>query len=73
MKQTSCANRIKYLKDARFSDFQDDINFIETHFQEIRDLYSSHENKLDEVIDDFRRHQCFICDKCSKIRIGLYS
>ena len=75
IRQASCANRIKYLKNAQFQDIQEDIDFIEREFQEIRDLYSSHnqtEKKLKEVQDDFERHRKLICDKCNKIRVGLY-
>ena len=73
--QTSCANRIKYLKDAKFQDIQEDIDFIAREFDEIRDLYSSHnqtEPKLKAVHIDFERHRNLICDKCNKIRIALY-
>ena len=73
MKQRSCANRIKYLKDAGFEDINNDILFIENHFKEIRDLYSNHQNDLDSVRSDFEKHQNLISDKCNKIRVGLYS
>ena len=74
--QGSCGNRIKYLKDAGFSDIKADIDFIETHFQDIRDLYSNHnqsEEALQEVKIDIDKHRTNIVDKCCKIRIGLYS
>lgn len=73
--QRSCANRIKYLKDAKFQDIQEDIDFIAREFEEIRNLYSSHnqtEHKLRAVQVDFERHRNLICDKCNKIRVGLY-
>lgn len=73
--QRSCANRIKYLKDAKFQDIQEDIDFIAREFEEIRNLYSSHnktEHKLKAVQTDFERHRNLICDKCNKIRVGLY-
>ena len=73
--QASCANRIKYLKDANFLDIQEDINFIADKFEEIRMLYSNHNNSkknLDSVYEDFKRNQQYICDKCNKIRIWLY-
>ena len=73
MKQRSCANCIKYLKDAEFDDINGDILFIENHFKEIRDLYSYHQNDLSSVRKDFERHQTLISDKCNKIRVGLYS
>lgn len=76
IKQGSCANRIKYLKDAGFADIKEDIEFIETNFQNIRDLYSNHnqnEESLKSVKVDIDRHRINIVDKCSKIRIGLYS
>ncbi len=76
MKQTSCANRIKYLKDASFPDIKDDITFIETHFIEIRDLFSNHsasDEELKTVKKDIDKHRDCIVDKCCKIRIGLYS
>lgn len=73
MKQRSCANRIKYLKDAGFEDINSDILFIENHFKEIRDLYSNHQNDLHSVRTDFERHQNLISDKYNKIRVGLYS
>lgn len=76
IRQASCANRIKYLKNAHFQDIQEDIGFIEREFQEIRDLYSNHnqtDKKLNDVRGDFERHRDFICDKCNKIRMGLYT
>lgn len=75
VQQASCANRIKYLKDAQFQDIQEDIDFIAREFGEIRDLYSNHnqtETKLKAVQIDFEKHRNLICDKCNKIRIGLY-
>ncbi len=75
MKQASCGNRIKYLKEASFKEIQDDMNFIETHFSEIRDLYSNHnkdEETLESVRVDINKHRDCILDKCCKIRIGLY-
>ena len=76
MRQTYCANRIKYMKDASFDDIKEDILFIETHFEEIRNLYSSHnqnEEELTSVKIDIDRHRGLITDKCCKIRVGLYS
>ena len=73
MKQRSCANRIKYLRDADFDGITDDIVFIENHFNEIRDLYSNHKDDLGSVRKDFEKHQNLISDKCNKIRVGLYS
>lgn len=73
LKQSSCANRIKYLKDAKFTDIEQDIIFIEEQFQEIRDLYSNHKDDLPSVKNDLERHQRLICDKCNKIRVNLYS
>ena len=76
IKQGSCANRIKYLKDAGFADIKGDIEFIETNFQNIRDLYSNHnqdEDALQSVKVDMDKHRTNIVDKCSKIRVGLYS
>lgn len=73
--QSSCANRIKYLKDANFRDIQADIDFIAREFEEIRDLHSNHKQtskKLKTVLIDFEKHRALICDKCNKIRIGLY-
>lgn len=74
--QASCANRIKYLKDANFPDIKDDINFIEVNFRNIRDLYSNHsqnEESLQNVKVDIDKHRNNIVDKCSKIRVELYS
>lgn len=75
MRQQSCANRIKYIKDAEFPDIKEDIVFIEQHFDEIRDLYSNHNNvqEIDHVKKDIDRHRTLINDKCCKIRINLYS
>lgn len=75
MKHASCGNRIKYLKDASFKEIQDDIVFIETHFNEVRDLYSNHcndEETFESVRIDINKHRDYIIDKCCKIRIGLY-
>lgn len=76
MQQASCANRIKYIKDAAFSDIKDEIDFIEHHFTDIRDLYSNHyqnEEEFKGVKKDIDKHRNCITDKCCKIRIGLYS
>lgn len=76
MKHGSCANRIKYLKDASFSDIRDEISFIDDKFNEIRDLYSNHsknQNELDTVKIDIDKRRDLIVDKCCKIRIGMYS
>ena len=73
--QSSCANRIRYLQEAGFSHIQEDIDFIEEHFREIRELYSNHskaKKELDVVKKDFQKQQRLICDKCTKIRIELY-
>lgn len=70
--QRSCANRIKYLNDAKFQEIQEDITFIANQFDVIRELYSNHESNLDAVMVDFKRSQGLICDKCNKIRLGLY-
>lgn len=75
LKQASCANRIKYLRDASFKDIQKDIEFIDTHFSFIRDLYSEHkksQDDLDAVKKDINKHRDLIVDKCCKIRIGMY-
>ena len=40
--QRSCANRIKYLNDAKFQEIQEDITFIANQFDVIRELYSNH-------------------------------
>lgn len=75
LKQASCANRIKYLKDASFNDIKEDIEFIDQHFSEIRDLYSNHSScgeSLTSVRVDIDRHRDQIVDKCSKIRVELY-
>ena len=75
MQQTSCANKIKYLIDAGFTDIQADIKFIETQFNAIRDVYSnnnSDKNKLNRVKTDIDYRRRLIIDKCCKIRVGLY-
>lgn len=38
--QQSCANRIKYIKDANFQDIRESIDFIAREFEEIKNLYS---------------------------------
>lgn len=76
MKHGSCANRIKYLRDASFLDIKDEINVIEDKFNEIRDLYSNHskiQEELDSVKIDIDKRRDIIVDKCCKIRVGLYS
>ena len=75
LKQQSCANRIKYLKDAAFPDLVKDIEFIETNFESIRDLYSNHNSSaesLSSVYLDVKKHRDNITDKCCKIRVELY-
>ena len=64
------------MKDAGFTDIEGDIEFIETNFENIRDLYSNHnqsEEALQRVKVDIDKHRMNIVDKCSKIRVGLYS
>lgn len=46
LRHGSCGNRIKYLKDASFSDINKEISFIETQFEEIRELYSNHNSNF---------------------------
>ena len=73
--QGSCANRIKYIKEAGFSDIQEEIDFISEKFDEIRNLYSNHcqsKESLKTVIIDFEKHREQICDKCNKIRVEMY-
>lgn len=75
IKHGSCANRIKYLKDAGFTDIKGDIEFIESNFENIRDLYSHHNQSDEELLRvklDIDKHRTNIVDKCNKIRIGLY-
>ena len=74
-RQSNCANRIKYLKDAKFIETREDIDFIKKHFQRIRDLYSDHSTSpesLRAVKKDIDKHRQQIIDKCIKIRIELY-
>lgn len=72
----TCANRIKYLKDANFADINEEVEFIDQHFQELRELYSNHYNNkeagLEMVKKDMDRHRALIIDKCNKIRVNLY-
>lgn len=75
IRQASCANRIKYLQDASFSDIKSDIEFIEKHYDEIRKLYSensNNEDNLNDVRGDIDKHKIHIIDKCVKIRTSLY-
>lgn len=75
LKQQSCANRIKYLKDAAFPDLLKDIEFIETNFDSMRDLYSHHNSSADDLSSvylDMEKHRDNITDKCCKIRVELY-
>lgn len=76
MRHGSCGTRIKSLKDAGFSAIKEEIGQIEYHFNEIRDLYSSH-NQSEEALESVRmnidKHRDIIVNKCFKIRVGLYS
>ncbi len=75
VRQSSCANRIKYLKDSSFSEIKKDIEFIHRNYEEIRDLYSNHcksDADLKSVQVDIDKHRSNIVDKCNKIRISLY-
>lgn len=75
IKHGSCGNRIKYLKDAGFADIKSDIDFIESNFQNIRDLYSNHNQSEEALLDvkvDIDKHRMNIVDKCCKIRLLLY-
>ena len=72
LKQSSCANRIKYLKDANFQEIREDIEFISSQFEMLRNLYSEHMDDPSVVEADFRKIQSRIGDKCNKIRLGLY-
>ena len=76
LRHGSCGTRIKSLKDAGFVDIKKEIDFIDSNFNEIRDLYSNHnksEEELDTVRIDINKHRDNIVDKCCKIRISLYS
>lgn len=72
---SSCDNRIKYLKD--YSDInaiRKELEFINSHFMEIRQLYSNHNtsnSELQSVMKDINRHRMLIDDKCEKIIIML--
>lgn len=72
-KQVACANRIKYLKDAGFSDIQEDVNYIDDHFEMMRDLYSPSKKVMDNNIDKFKKQQELVAARCVKIRINLYT
>ena len=74
--QQSCGNRIKYLKEAGFKDIDDDVEFISTHFEELRLLYSENSQndaKLNGVKETMQRLRSNISDKCNKIRVSLYT
>lgn len=76
MLQSSCANKIKYLKDAKFPKIQEEVDFIESKINDIRDLYSYHnssEEDLKSVEKDFEKKRNEISDKCDKIRVSLYT
>lgn len=76
MRHASCANRIKYLNDASFSDIREEIKFVDSKFNEIRELYSNHsksQEELDTVKIDIDKRRDNIVDKCCKIRVSLYS
>ena len=72
-KQVACANRIKYLKDAGFSDIQDDVEFIDKHFEMMRDLYSPDKKTMKKNTDKFKKQQELVAARCVKIRINLYA
>lgn len=75
IRQSSCANRIKYLMDSSFSSIRKDIEFIHRNYNEIRELYSNHSKnvaELNKVRVDIDKHRDNIIDKCNKIRVGLY-
>lgn len=76
MMQASCANKIKYLKDAKFPKIQEEVAFIESKINDIRELYSNHnssEEDLKSVVKDFEKKRNEINDKCDKIRVLLYT
>ena len=72
-KQVACANRIKYLKDACFVDIKDDIDFIDEHFEQMRNLYSPSTKEMRKNLDKFKKQQELVAARCVKIRIGLYA
>lgn len=75
MMQQTCGNKISYLKNAGFKDFDDDFLFIEKELIELRTIFSEHmdnPHNLEIVRKDLERHKQNICDKCDKIRIKLY-
>jgi len=76
MLQASCANKIKYLKDANFTNISIEVEFIESKITDIRELYSNHstsEEELKGVLKDFEKKRNDISDKCDKIRVSLYA
>lgn len=72
MPHTSCANRIQYLLDAGFDEFEDELNFIAERLEKIRDLYSENESIYNQNLYEMNRLRTHVVDKCIKIRIELY-
>ena len=75
MLQRSCGNKIKYLCDAEFKNYNDEFQYIQQEFEEIRNLFSEHSSSQEEVevvVKDIKRHIQNISDRCDKVRIMLY-
>ena len=73
--QKSIANRIVYLKDCKLKAVAEELGYLESEFEEIRELYSNHnqtEESLQSINDDLYRHQVNITDKIDKIRLKIY-
>lgn len=71
-KQTACSSRIKYLKDANIKGIQEDIDFIDQHFWQLRDLYSPNETIMEKNLPMIQKQQDLIAARCVKIRISLF-
>lgn len=74
-RQMSCGNKIKYLNDASLFEIQNDVEFIQEHYDSIRKEFSnsmlvSEQRPLAAArIEQNRR---LIQDRCCRIRLELY-
>lgn len=73
--QKSVSNKLKHLLDHSFSAVKSDLEYINSEFIELRELYDNHKKSkesLEEIKPDIVRHQVNISDKIDKIRLNLF-
>ncbi|MEG2440987.1 MAG: hypothetical protein RSB37_05720, partial [Acetivibrio sp.] len=59
-----------------FKEIQDDMNYIEAEFNELRELYGNHkstDDELNSIREDLSRHKIRISSRCTKVKLRLFN